>query len=366
MGIQSKTRYTYEPDVVFPPGDTLAEWLNERGMTQTELAVRAGLSTKHVNQIVKGAAPITTETALGLERVTGIPAHLWNTLEMSYRSHLARRAEQERLADEAEWLKQLPVSELVKRGRIERSEAVAEQVSRICAFFGVANPAAWNKMWQQPDAVYRASQAFVRGPGAVAAWLRIGEIEATNINCAPFDKSRLLDVVNELRGLTTERDPATWVPKAQALCASAGIAFIVEPEIAGTRLNGATRWLSPSKALVQISTRHKRHDIAWITLFHEIGHLVLHSKKDTFINDGEEQEAGGVEKEADAYAQQVLIPRRYEAAFGTLHTVDDVERFAASIGIAPGIVVGRLQHTGWWKHSEGNDLRWSFDWPSIA
>ncbi len=363
MGVQSKARYTYEPDVVFPPGDTLAEWLNERGMTQAELATRAGLSTKHVNQIVKGAAPITTETALGLERVTGVPTHVWNNLEMFYRSHLTRRAEQKRLANDAEWLEQLPVGELVKRGKIERREGAAERVSEICSFFGVANPAAWRKMWQQPGAAYRASQAFVRDPGAVAAWLRMGEIEATKINCAPFDKSTLLDVVDELRRLTHERDPATWVPKAQVLCASTGIAFVVEPEIAKTRLNGATRWLSPRKALIQISTRHKRHDIAWFTLFHEIGHLVLHSKKDTFINDGEEQEAGGVEKEADAYAQQVLIPRQREAAFGTLHTDKDVERFAASIGIAPGIVVGRLQHMGWWKRSEGNDLRWPFDWP---
>ena len=363
MGTRSNPRYPYEPDTVFPPGETLAEWLDERDMTQAELAARTGLSTKHVNQIVKGAAPITTETALGLERVTGIPAHLWNSLEMSYRSHLTCRAEQERLADDAEWLEQLPVGELVKRRRIERRAAVAERVIEICTFFGVANPAAWRNMWQQPDAAYRASQAYVKDPGAVAAWLRIGEIEATKIDCAPFSKSALLAVVDELRGLTNESDPGTWVRTAQALCASAGVAFVVEQEIARTRLNGATRWLSPSKALVQISTRHKRHDISWFTLFHEIGHVLLHSKKGTFINDGEEQKAGGVEKEADAYAQQVLIPREHEATLGTLHTNEDVERFATAIGIAPGIVVGRLQYMGWWKHSEGNDLRWPFDWP---
>ena len=224
MGVQSNARYTYEPDVVFPPGDTLADWLNDRGMTQAELATRAGLSTKHVNQMVKGAAPITTETALRLERVTGVPTHVWNNLEMSYRSHLTRLAEQERLANDAEWLEQLPVSELVKRGKIESRKGSAERVSEICAFFGVANPAAWRKMWQQPDAAYRASQAFVRDPGAVAAWLRIGEIEATNINCAPFDKSTLLNLVDELRRLTHERDPATWMPKAQVLCASTGCA----------------------------------------------------------------------------------------------------------------------------------------------
>ena len=127
MGSHSKTRYPYEPDEVFPPGDTLAEWLSDCGMTQTEFAARVGLSTKHMNQIVNGAGPITSDTARGLERVTGTPAHLWNNLEMSYRSHLARCAERERLADDAAWLKQLPVDELVKRERSERSEKAAEQ-----------------------------------------------------------------------------------------------------------------------------------------------------------------------------------------------------------------------------------------------
>ena len=129
MGVQSKARYIYEPDVVFPPGDTLAEWLNERGMTQTELATRAGLSTKHVNQIVKGAAPITTETALGLERVTGIPAHVWNNLEMSYRSHLTRLAEQERLADDAEWLNNCQSANLSSEARSKRRAGVRRNKS---------------------------------------------------------------------------------------------------------------------------------------------------------------------------------------------------------------------------------------------
>ncbi|WP_420625603.1 ImmA/IrrE family metallo-endopeptidase [Candidatus Poriferisodalis sp.] len=363
MGATSKPRYPYEPDTVFPPGDTLAEWLDERGMTQAELAARTGLSTKHVNQIVKGVAPVTPETALGLESVTRVPAHLWNSLEVSYRSYLTRCAEGERLAQDTGWLDELPVAELVRRGRIEKRSSGAERVKEVCTFFGVASAAAWRGLWQQPAAAYRASKAFTKNPGAVAAWLRIGEIEGSAIECGEFSKSSLRALLPELRSLTTEPDPDVWVPAVRERFRRVGVAFVVEPEIRGSRLNGATKWLAANKALVQISTRQKRHDIAWFTLFHEIGHLLLHSKKDTFINDGEEQGAGGVETEADAYAQRVLIPREHEPALGRLHTVDDVERFAASIGIAPGIVVGRLQHMGWWKRSEGNHLRWPFDWP---
>ena len=361
MGARTETRYAYEPDIIYAPGETLVEWLGEHGMTQAELAARMGLSAKHVNQIVKGVAPVTTETALGLEQVTRVPAEFWNNLELNYRAYLTRCAERERLAHDIGWLDGLPISELVKREWISKETAGAERVREACSFFGVASVAVWRDLWQQPAAAYRASKAFSKNPGAVAAWLRIGEIEGSKIECEGFNKSALRAMLPELRSIANEADPAVWVPIVRERCRQVGVAFVVEPEIRGARLNGATRWLRPNKALVQISTRHKRHDIAWFTLFHEIGHLLLHSKKETFINDGES--AASVEQDADAHASRVLIPREQEHELGDLHTESDVKRFAASIGVPPGIVVGRLQHIGWWKHSEGNNLRWRFDWP---
>lgn len=82
-----------ELDAVYPPGETLVEWLDEHGTTQLELAARLGLPVGHVNQIANGSAPITTETALGLEQVTRVPAALWKNLELNYRAHLADDAE---------------------------------------------------------------------------------------------------------------------------------------------------------------------------------------------------------------------------------------------------------------------------------
>jgi len=361
MGTRTETRYVYEPDLVYAPGETLVEWLDEQGMTQAELAARLGLSAKHINQITKGAAPITTETAFGLEQVTRVPAEFWNNLELNYRAYITRCAERERLAQDIGWLDELPISELVRRGRIGKGKADAERVREVCSFFGVASVAAWRDLWQQPTAAYRASRAFTKNPGAVAAWLRIGEIEGSKIECEEFSKSALRALLPELRTLTNEADPSVWVPGLQERFRHVGVAFVVEPELPRCRLNGATRWLGPTKALIQISTRHKRHDVAWFTLFHEIGHLLLHSKKETFINDGDS--AGAVEQEADAFASRVLIPREREHELGHLNSAADATQFAHLIGVAPGIVVGRLQHMGWWKHSEGKELQWRFGWP---
>lgn len=91
-GVRSGRRFLYEPDVVYPPGETLAEWLDEHGVSLAGLAAEACLSAEYVNQIVSGAAPVTAQAALGLERVTRVPAEFWNNLEMGYRAYLARSA----------------------------------------------------------------------------------------------------------------------------------------------------------------------------------------------------------------------------------------------------------------------------------
>jgi addiction module HigA family antidote len=349
--------HAYAPDKVYPPGDTLAEVLDQRDMTQTDLARRTGLSVKHVNQIVKGAASITPETAVLLERATGVEARVWNNLEVAFREFELREEEDEELEQDLGWLRELPVKELVNRGFIRRCARPVDSLREICKFFGVANRATWDAVWEKPTA-YRRSKAFVSHPGAVAAWLRIGELKAMQISCRPFDRQVLEGTLDQLRGLTCEPDPQEWSPRLEELCAAAGVAFVAEPEITGARINGAARWLAPDKALVQLSLRHRWNDIFWFTLFHEIGHLLLHSKKDTFINDTGPH--SGVEQEADAFASQLLIPRHAEPELAGLSTVPDAAAFADQLGVAPGIVVGRLQHDGRWPFNKGNELKQRF------
>lgn len=349
--------YRYEPDLVLPPGETLIEVLAERGMTQSELAARTGLSAKHINQIVKGLAPITPDTALLLESTTGVSARVWSNLEVAYREYESRQEQAERLAADLDWLEDLPINELIRRGWVQRGASPIDRLLSVCRFFGVANRAAWDAVWHKPTA-YRTSKAFSSRPGAVAAWLRIGEIEAAGIECAPFDRSGLNELLPELRALTLDSDPAQWWPKLVSQCAEVGVAVVAEPEIKGARINGAARWLTQDKALVQLSLRHRWSDIFWFTLFHELGHVLLHSKKDMFINDVGAH--SGVEQEADAFASQLLIPRSAEAGLGELNTTADVRAFAKKLGIAPGIVVGRLQHDSRWPFNRGNDLKQRF------
>jgi HTH-type transcriptional regulator/antitoxin HigA len=71
------------------------------------------------------------------------------------------------------------------------------------------------------------------------------------------------------------------------------------------------RWLTPTKALIQLSDRYKADDHFWFSFFHEAAHLLMHSKKVTFISE-DDGAATEQEEEANTFAATQLIPRRYE------------------------------------------------------
>ena len=79
----------WRPDWAVSPGEILLEALEERGMSQAELARRTNRPVKTINEIVRGKAAITPETAIQLELVLSVPASFWNNLEIRYREHLA-------------------------------------------------------------------------------------------------------------------------------------------------------------------------------------------------------------------------------------------------------------------------------------
>jgi HTH-type transcriptional regulator/antitoxin HigA len=351
------TSLRYEPDHAVAPGRTLRSTLAERGLTQADLAERTGLSLKHINQIAQGVAPITPETALLLERVTDVPARRWNALESKYREKLAREVNRERLAGEEEWLKELPLKELIRRGFVSTTDDKPAQIEQACRFFGVADPERWRRVWLGPLVSFRQSPSFVADAGAVATWLRLGELEAMEIETEPFDAKRFRAALNEARALT-RLELRIALKRLRKLCAKAGVAVVFLPDIGKTRTCGAARWLTPQKALIQLSDRFKADDQLWFSFFHEAAHLLLHSKKELFVSDGDMANATAEEEqEANAFAAAQLIPRGYERELKQLNTDRDVMAFADELGIAPGIVVGRLHKEELWDWSRGNRLR---------
>ncbi|GAA1702640.1 ImmA/IrrE family metallo-endopeptidase [Microcella alkalica] len=336
----------YAPDQVSSPGATLRETLDALPLSQTDLATRTGLSIKHINQIVSGAAALTHETAIKLERATGVPAKVWNTLEANYRDALSRTSERESLSASKEWLRHMPVAALRKRGVVTATlHDPGTLLQEILQFFGVSSIDAWEEAWAKPSAAFLQSSAFKADPGAVAAWLRLGEQAAKEVETAPFDKARLRAAIPELRELTVLAPVEFW-PRVVEICANAGVAVVLVPEVTGARAHGATRWLSPTKALVQLSVRHKRNDHLWFALFHELGHVLLHGKKEVFVENRLGADGGRAkqEKEANDFAGNTLIPPSAHSKLEAVSNYSDAKKLATELGVHPGIIAGRIQH----------------------
>ncbi len=350
-------------DLAIPPGEYLAEVLSARRMSQAELARRTGRPVQAINEIMKGEKALTPETALQLERALGVPAHIWTGLESRYQLVRAKEEENKLIRKELPYLQKTPYKQLMELGCVARTRDSVHKVRELHRFYGVSSLDHLPGTWAVAPA-FRRSSKWDASRYALAAWLRYAELQADRVAGVPFEKAALKAALSDLRALTKMSVQHVPLELAERL-ASCGVVFIIQPHFPKTYAHGATFWLNDGRAVLVLSIRGKWADIFWFSLFHEIGHLLLH-RKTTFVDDEDTpSEHLGLEKRADRFAEETLIPSGKLREFvgrgefsGTA-----VRGFAEEMGISAGIVVGRLQHDGIIGHdSDLNGLRQRYDW----
>lgn len=354
----TKIENEFRPDYVSHPGETLAEVLESLGMTQAELATRMGRPRKTINEIIQGRASITPETALQLEMVFRVPASFWNNRQRQYDDALVRLQQEEALEEQVSWLNELPLSEMKQRRWIKECDNEIDQLKETLQFFGAVS--AQQCLETLPDVNFRQSSARAVKWWSVMAWLRKGELEAQAVDCQPYDASKFRQTLNNIRGLTVFPVDSIW-PEVTAKCAAAGVAVVTVEALPHTGVYGATKWLASNKALILLSLRGKRDDQLWFSFFHEGGHVYQHGKSETFLEwEGNQENPSDKEDEANRFAANLLIPvTEYQRFVQDKRRFNRLEvlAFAKQLGIAPGIVVGRLQHDRNLPPSHLNDLK---------
>lgn len=336
----------YNPNTAIHPGFTLEETLEFLGMSQKDLAERTGLTEKHISQIINGKASITPATAIKLERVLGVKAEGWINLERNYRITLARLEAERTQAEEEAYAKQFTCyNELVALGAVAKVavrdyKAKAENLMR---YFRVDSLSYVQRVHDMAYTGYAfRNMKHDVNHESLAAWLRLGEIEAEKITVGEFSIAGIKMALKEARALTTQ--PNGFEKRLQELFAVHGVAIVYAPYFKNTKINGATRWVG-EKAVVQLNTKGTFGDIFWFTFFHEIGHLVLHGKKAKFL-DFESSSTDVKEREADDFAvSQLIPPDMYDLLMRKERiTVAEAQGFCEEIGIDFGILAGRLAH----------------------
>lgn len=334
----------FEPKWAIPPGATVLDVLREREMAVGQFADAVHRDLKSVSRLLHGVEPLTEEWAESLARVVGASVAFWLRREELYRSDLKRVCEAAGTST-SDWAKSLPLRDMVRFGWIEKGSSPDETALNACAFLGVVTADSFELRYKGllSSAAYRSSNAFVAQPSAIAVWLRQGEIAASAIDCAPWDESKLHAAIDPIRALTNEENPGKFLPRLQEMLASCGIALVVARAPDGCRASGAARFLNEQKGLIQLSFRYLSDDQFWFTLFHEIGHILLHAKDGLFIEMNDNQKSA-VESEADAFALGSLFAKVGAESLDKVQISKfDIARLARRAGIAPGLVVGQLQ-----------------------
>lgn len=344
---------TFQPNIAIHPGETLAEFLEALSMSQIDLARRTGLTPKTINEIVGGKASVTPETALKLATVFGTSTEFWNNLERQYQETLSRLELEKKLEKEKKFLKKFSCYKKLKElGFVEDIKDDTKKVKSLLGFFGVSSL----DYIQDTHAV-----AFRKVPKdnvdneALAAWLRAGEIKAAQMNTKKFDREKLISSIPKLRSLSRKK-PEVYGKEIQQILADCGIAVVYMPYFEKTHVHGATRWLNQDKALIQLSLVFKWEDIFWFSLFHEIGHIIKHGKKEEFLEfqNGDIGLRETKEIEADEFATHNLIPKESLAHLKDL-SPSSIEKFAERTDIATSIVAGRVAHE---LSVRGNNQAW--------
>ncbi len=339
----------FAPDWASPPGDTIQDLMEERDWNQAELAQRLGSSAKHINQLIKGKVPLSYDMALKLERVLGSTLNFWMNRETNYREHIARLEAKSKYEEWCDWLDSLPLVDLKKIGLIENKNITSsrkpEIVQQLLSFFGVASPDDWENYYASMQGSFRRSNRNEASVGAIATWLRLGELQAEESTVPKYKKSKFERAVFQIRELTTLSSDE-FMPKMIELCADAGVKLVLVPSITKAHVSGVARWLNGHSPLIQLSLYGKMNDKFWFTFFHEVAHILLHSeeKKSIFLDDINLDQYSPQEIEANEWSKEMLIPDKYRYDICSLRSRDEILSFSREINVHPGIVVGRLQH----------------------
>ena len=350
-------REAFRPDWTSAPSDTISDLLAERGIGVAELAAGLGETTDTTQRLLDGRSTITLRTARALSSFLGASVQFWMMRDLQYRDDVATLTN----ASKA-WLAQLPVGDMIRYGWLKPAPRPAEELDACLRFFAVSSVSEWHTVYDelQRAIAFRTSPSFDSRPGAVAAWLRQGERQDLLNECSSWDRTGFQSRLGEIRTLTRIKDPRVFLPKLQGLCAKNGVVVSIVKAPTGCRASGATRLLPSGRALVILSFRYLTDDQFWFTFFHEAGHLVLHHDEPLFLEDPECQSTAR-EKEANEFAARLLVPNEGEL-LDLRPTARSVIRLSVRLGIAPGIVVGQMQHCGKLRKNQLNQLKRRYRW----
>lgn len=361
-----KDRQELIPDWFSKPGDSLRAMMLRRSMLAQSVADRLDGGVATLRGLLDASLDLDDRYAEILSEAVGGTRSFWLKRQANYEEALERALDRALASEEesAAWLTlQLPGSR--PKGRLSADRRRSE-VRRRLTFYNVGTLSAWQARYGRirSETLFRTTNAFTSDDSAVLMWLRSGEIDADLVTTRSWSAGNLLDRLKDIKALSKVHQPERFLPKLRILCAEAGVAVVTKRAPEGCRASGASRMVASDKAMVLLSFRGRSDDRFWFTLFHELGHLVLHGAK-TFLDD-DLDDRDDSEREANEFAARLIVPEHRQDEFEHLRpTRNDVIRFSVGLNVAPGLTVGQMQHRGMIRQNQLDYLKRRWNWDQL-
>jgi len=360
------------------PGDMIEETLETIGMSQAELAERIGKSAKFVNELIKGKAHITSDTAQALERVIGYTAIGWLNLDRAYQDELMEIEQMEYAEECVGWVKKFPLKFMKSNGIISDTKDKTNLVSELLSFFRVKSPMEYYKIYNEASVAFKIELKHTKDPEAISVWLRLGEKDVEGVNgvdLMAFNKKKLSNSVAELKRISYEMEDG-WHKELRDTLADCGVALSYTPMIKKAPIYGAARWIrNKTVPLIQVTDRGKDANKFWFTLYHELGHILLHGKKEIFI-EGDAATMDRLvmdeskENEADRFAEKALFSdsqlRQLEDIIKGSVTPEMIIQLSRSMKVNRSFIISKLQRMGTLEYNKLNRMKVKVDFEKFT
>lgn len=346
------------PDLIIHPGETLAEVLEDRGMSQKELATRTGMTEKHISTVVKCHKNISVAFARKLEYALGIDANFWINLQSNYDRELLEYEEVNNITqDEIEILK--PLKDIIlyfyENKKLDETSNKAEIVLKLRKLFAVSNLTAIPNITY--NAAYRVqlSTNIRVNTYVLYAWQTICEMETSAIEVAEdLNIDLLKNYIPKIKELMFE-DVNAVKEELISIFSECGIAFNIVKNFKGAPVQGFIKKTDRDKMILCLTLRQSRADKFWFTLFHEIGHIINGDVQQRFVDFKSIQ--SDIEAKANLFASETLMDSAEYKSFVTNNdfSMGAINDFARRQSVKDYIVIGRLQHDkviGWDTYSD--------------
>ncbi len=335
-----KLQHIFPDELLIHPGETILEMIQDRNISQKELAIRTGFTEKHVSTVINGQKNISAEFAMRLEYALGVPASFWRNLQTNYDLEVVAFNEKHNISDEEKQIAKEVKQTVETLTNLEiKVNNGADSVYKIRQLLGVSN---LTSLVPLNTAQYRAQFAENTSENVMYAWQYLCEKKAEKQTDKQLDVEKLVNSLESIKNIM-HQDATKHISLIRKALNDCGILFIVEKDVKKAPIKGLTVKTKKDQVMIALTIRGKFVDIFWFTLFHEIGHIIY---GDYLKNQKDWEKDNIIEKKADEFAANTLIDKKSYEEFIIKKdfSMESIMYFAKLNNVLPAIVIGRLMN----------------------